>query len=91
MVYLDGTFDIPDGMDDATILVFEEIGKMQLKIINKEGRGILISPEDSTKFWKRVGKFTTSSLSGLHYGHCKVSKKCELSTKIHVQSYPTVA
>ena len=88
---LDGTFEIPDDMDDATALILEEIGKMGLKIINGEGKEIIITPEDFVKFWKRVGEFTSSSPSGLHYAHYKASTKCELSTKIHAQQLTVIA
>ncbi len=48
-----GTFDIPADLDPATILILKEIGKMGLKIMNGEGKEIIITPAEFTHFWKR--------------------------------------
>ena len=82
---IEGTFKIPDELDEATKMILREIGKMSMKIMNEEGKEIVITPEDFTKLWKRVGKYTTSSASGIHYDHYKASTQLELSTKIHAQ------
>ncbi len=86
-----GEYDIPEELDPATRLILEEIGKMGMKIINGEGKEIIITPEDFTKFWKRVSEFTSSSPSGLHYGHYKASCKSELSSRIHAQQLTVIA
>ena len=67
------TFDIPAYLDHATTLILKEIGKMGLKIMNGEGNKIIITPEEFTHFWKRVGVFTFSSSLGVHYGHYKAA------------------
>ncbi len=56
-------------MDPATKLILEEIGKFGIKLINGEGTEIIITPEDFQQFWTKVGEFTSSSMSGIHYGH----------------------
>jgi hypothetical protein len=68
-----GTFDIPANLDLATILILKEIGKMCLKILNGEGKEIIITQEDFTCFWKKAGEFTSLSSSGVHYGHFKAA------------------
>ena len=78
-------------MDEASKLIIEEIGKLGMKIRNEEGKEIIITPEDFIKFWKRVGEFTTSSPSGIHYSHYKASTRSELSTKIHAQQLTIIA
>ena len=61
-----GTYNIPEEMDTATKLILEEIGRMGVKIVNGEGRKIEITSEDFKLFWRRVSKFTSSSLLGIH-------------------------
>ena len=77
-----GTFDIPAYSDHATTLILKEIGKMDLKIMNGEGNKIIITPEEFTHFWKRVGEFTSSSSSGVYYGHYKAAIQDQMSTKV---------
>jgi uncharacterized protein YlzI (FlbEa/FlbD family) len=64
-----GMYDIPSDMDPATKLILEEIGKLGMKIVNGEGSKIIITPEDFKQFWKKVKEFTSSLMSGVHYGH----------------------
>ena len=49
---IEGMHAIPTDLDDATKLILEEIGKMGMKIRNKEGQEIVITPEDFIRFWK---------------------------------------
>jgi hypothetical protein len=41
-----GTYKIPSDMDPTTKLILEEIGKLGVKLVNKEGTEIIITPED---------------------------------------------
>ncbi len=77
-----GTFDIPADLDPATTLILKEIGKMGLKIMNGEGKEIIITPEEFTHFWKKVGEFTSLSSSGAHYGHFKAAIQDQMSTRV---------
>jgi hypothetical protein len=77
-----GTFDILADLDPATILILKEIGKMGLNIINGEGKEIMITPEEFTHFWKKVGEFTSLSSSGVHYGHFKAAIQDQMSTRV---------
>jgi hypothetical protein len=63
-----GTYEMPPDMDPATTLILEEIGRLGVKLVNKEGTEIIITPEDFKIFWKKVGESTSSSMSGVHYG-----------------------
>ncbi len=78
-------------MDPATKLILEEIGNLSVKLLNEEGTEIIITPEDFNHFWKRVGEFTSSSMSGIHYGHYKATIQCDISTKILAQQVTVVA
>ncbi len=42
-------------------------------------------------FCTRVGEFTSSLMSGVHYGHYKAAIKCATSTKILAQQLTVVA
>jgi hypothetical protein len=85
------TYDIPLDMDTATKLTLEKIGNLGVKLINEEGTEIVITPEDFTQFWKRVGEFTSSSMSGIHYGHYKAAIQCDISTRVLAQQLTVVA
>ncbi len=77
-----GTYDIPSEMDPATKLILEEIGKLGVKIVNGEGNKIIITPDEFKHFWSKVNKFTSLSMSGVHYGHYKAVIQDEMSTEV---------
>ena len=41
-----GIYDIPTDLNNVTKLILEEIGKMRMKIGNKKGQEIVITPEN---------------------------------------------
>jgi hypothetical protein len=59
-------------MDPATKLILEEIGRLGVKLVNKERMEIIITPNDLKIFWTKVGEFTSSSMSGVHYDTTKL-------------------
>ena len=65
---IEGTYDIPTDLDRELTLILEEIGRMGVKIINGYRPPINITPEDYTKFWRRVNEFISSG-GDKHYGH----------------------
>ncbi len=75
-------------LDPATTLVLKEIGKMGSTILNGNDTEFT---EDLTLFWKRVGEFTSSSSSGVHYGHYKAAIQDEYITRILAQQLTVVA
>ncbi len=77
-----GTYDIPSDMDPATKLILEEISKLGVKIVNGEGNEIIITPDNFKQFWRKVNKFTSSSMSGVHYGHYKAATQDETSLEV---------
>jgi hypothetical protein len=86
-----GIYEVPSDMDLATTLILEEIGRLGIKLVNKEGAKIIITPEDFKIFWKKVGEFASSSMSGVHYGHYMAAIECNISTKILPQQLTVVA
>jgi hypothetical protein len=77
-----GTYNIPFDLDPATKLILEEIGKLGIKIVNGEGNKIVITPDDFKCFWRKVNKFTSLSMSGVHYGHYKAAIQDKLSSEV---------
>ncbi len=86
-----GLYYIPSDMDPATKLILEEIGKLRIKIVNGKGSEIAITHEDFERFWRKVEKFTSSSMSGVHYGHYKAVIQDTLSTEILAQQLTVIA
>ena len=85
-----GTFKIPYDMDPATRLILKEIGRLGIKLVNGEGNEIIITPEDFKHFWRKVTEFTSSSMSGVHYGHYKAAIQDVLSTEILAQQLTVI-
>jgi hypothetical protein len=77
-----GTYDIPSDMDPTTKLILGEIGKLGVKIVNGEGNKIIITPEEFKHFWSKVNKFTSLSMSGVHYRHYIAAIQDKMSTEV---------
>ena len=60
---VDGTYEIPSKLEEATKYILQEIGKMGKATRNGEEHEIIITTEDFQTFWKRVSEWTTSSPS----------------------------
>jgi hypothetical protein len=86
-----GTYDTPSDIDLATKLILKEIGKLGINILNGKGSKIMITPEDFKRFWREVKEFTSSSMSGVHYGHYKAVIQDALSTEILAQQLTVIA
>ena len=82
---VEGTYEIPIDLDEATKYILQEIGKMGMKIRNKEEEEIIISPEDFESLWKRASEWTTSSPFFAHYDHYKASVQYDMSSKIQAR------
>jgi hypothetical protein len=86
-----GTYEFPLDLDPATRLVLEEIGKLGIKIINGKGSKVVITPDDFKPFWQKVNEFTSSSMSGIHYGHYKAAIQDELISEVLALQLTVVA
>jgi hypothetical protein len=77
-----GTYNIPTDLDPATAMILLEIGKLGMKIVNGKNNKIIITPEDFKHFWKKANEFTSSSMSGVHYGHYTAAIQDAFSTEV---------
>ena len=77
---MEGRFEIPDEVDDATALILEEIGNIGIKLSNGDIT-IDITKEEFQIFWKQVREGTQSSMSGIHYGHYKAAAHSEKASR----------
>eukprot|EP00956_Cyclotella_meneghiniana_P032414 scaffold89146_cov64-Cyclotella_meneghiniana.AAC.5 len=57
---LNGTFDIPEGVSDATVLVLEEISRIAGQT-RRNGVNLILTPEEYVAYWKAVKERTLSS------------------------------
>lgn len=71
---ISGTYQIPASLDRATKLLLIEIGKLGRQVLRGEIKhDLMITGDDYRRYWRRVRESTSSSPSGLHYGHYKAS------------------
>jgi hypothetical protein len=45
-VIITGTYDIPTDLDPTTLIILERIGKLCVKLVNKESTEIIITPKE---------------------------------------------
>ena len=45
-----GTYEITSDMDPTTTLILEEIGRLGIKLVNKEGTELIITPDSGRKY-----------------------------------------
>ncbi len=86
---LDGTYDIPDDVDNVTVIVQKEITRLDIILWSSNVRMIIITPDDVRIYWKRVRENTGSSISTIHFGLYKAVTQSDkitsfISSKITV-------
>ena len=65
---LNGTYDYPNDFDQATREICEECAIIRLKV-PKDSMNLTITSNDWVRQWKGRREATSSSESGLHFGH----------------------
>jgi hypothetical protein len=65
---LDGRYVAPQDSDTATWELFEEIAAI-FQRVPKDSVSISITPTQWKQYWKIVNEETSSSESGIHFGH----------------------
>jgi hypothetical protein len=79
---LDGRYNFPPDTDVATRELFEEIARICSKVPSDSVNG-LISQERWQQQWKKVKEVTSSSQSGLHFGHYIAGTDCNYISQFH--------
>ncbi len=79
---LDGTYQAPVGTDTATPDLFAEIAAIW-KTIPENSVSIIISPEQWKQYWRTVNEVTSSSESGIHFGHYIAGSKSNIISHYH--------
>jgi hypothetical protein len=76
---LDRTYEAPPNSDVATNELFAEIAAIR-RLVTANSVSIVITAEQWKQYWKVVTKETSSSESGIHFGHYIMgSKSCIIS------------
>ena len=79
---LEGRYVYPDNFDQATREICEECALIR-KIIPKDSGKIKMTKEDYVAHWKRAKEETSSSKSGLHFGHYIAGTESEHISHFH--------
>jgi hypothetical protein len=79
---LDGTYDFSPDMDAATRELFKEIAQIQSIVPPNSNTGAILR-ERWQKRWKKVKEDTSSSQSGLHFGHYIAGADCDYISQFH--------
>jgi hypothetical protein len=79
---LNGSYDYPDDFDQATREICEECAKIRLKI-PKDSMNLTITSDDWMRQWKGRREATSSSESGLHFGHYIAGYASEQVAHLH--------
>jgi hypothetical protein len=79
---LDGTYVAPTTSDTATRELFAEIATIR-RLVPENSVTIIITPEQWKQYWKGISKETSSSKSGIHFGHYIVGSKSDIMSHYH--------
>jgi hypothetical protein len=79
---LDGTYDYPETFDEATKELCRECAFIK-QIVPKDSVGIKMTKKDHRGHWRTVKEETSSSKSGMHFGHYKAGSLSEYIDHFH--------
>jgi hypothetical protein len=79
---LDGTYNFPSNIDEATKEMFVEIVKIRSLVPPNTVTGTILQ-EHWQQRWKKVDEDTSLSQSGLHFGHYIVGADCDHISQFH--------
>ncbi len=79
---LDGMYLAPSNSDAAILELFAEIAHI-LRLVPASSVSIVITPEQWNQYWQVVNKETSSSESGIHFGHYIVGSKSDTISHYH--------
>jgi hypothetical protein len=79
---LDGTYVPPPGLDAATANLFREVAEI-LKLVPANSASFVITPEQWKQYWQVVNEETSSSASGIPFGHYIIGCNSEMISHYH--------
>jgi hypothetical protein len=79
---LDGTYNFPSNIDEATKELFVEITQI-CSVVPPNSVTRIISRECWQQHWKKVKEDTSLSQSGLHFGHYIAGADCNYISRFH--------
>ncbi len=79
---LDGSYNFPPDIDEATKELFVEIAHI-CSIVPPNSVNGIISWEHWQQRWKKVKEDSSSSQSGLHFGHYIAGADCDYISQFH--------
>jgi hypothetical protein len=87
---LDGTFKAGPEINDATTLLLQEIGRLGCMLTNGEVI-IEITADEFQEYWRRAREATSSSYSGIHFGHYKAAGQSEFLSSFFAKKISLIA
>ena len=82
---LKGTYVFPPGTDAHTIGLLKQLGSAATSITNNSCKAT-ISKDEFKRYWKGRKEKTSSSFSGLHFGHWKAAATSDNLATIHAKT-----
>ena len=79
---LDGMYVAPDGTNQATLDLFAVVAKICQRV-PQDLVSICITPQQWKQYWQAVNEETSSSESGLHFGHYVVGSASDIISYYH--------
>ena len=74
---LDGMYVAPDGTNQATLDLFAAVAEIRQRV-PQDSVSICITPQQWKQYWQAVNEETSSSESGLHFGHYVVGSASDI-------------
>lgn len=79
---LEGSYERPDGMSTQTAEFIQSL-RLAEPLTEDDMIPASVSKEDFQLYWKSVKERTSSSMSGLHFGHWKAAARSDELSEIH--------
>lgn len=73
---LEGTYNCPEGTPASVKDLFDAMARVYKSV--PESTSVVIRPEQWKAYWRVANEDTSSSISGLHFGHYKVGARSDI-------------
>jgi hypothetical protein len=78
---LEGTYNCPEGTPASVKDLFDAMARVYKSV--PESTSVVIRPEQWKAYWRVANEDTSSSISGLHFGHYKVGARSDIISHYH--------